>query len=676
MKHIPRILNRAFLSPAIIPLFATTCALLSVIGAASIDMEIKNVLIERTIQRAEETTELILDNLENITDGALAELELVNARLGDQDDASAIFRTITDFVLPDTTLQISVVDRRGFAIATNLSSQIDVDLSDRKHVRVQLNRTVDGIYMSVPVVGRISGKKSIQFSKRFEDSQGNIRRILVSSFAYDTLLGHLSALSLGPRSQIIIAGRDGIARFILERDDKDRLFISFGQDIAETAYFRASMRSEFGSIDGHGEADEIDRLIGFRVSPKYDLRVFVGLDRDNAEAQYRPFRARLVGIELILSATIVVLGIIGYLIREQQLTQKAVAAARIKDSLILRRLSEINGISIGVVSKDGSLSPYEPDNNSHLSHSPTRDMLASIWPTLSNSLFGANQSNVRHQGINGQWHEIAILANPAHDRGGSHFTQNVVLAVDQTDFRRNSNRLYHLSKLAAIGELAASTAHEMVQPLSTIWFAIYNLRKLLDCGDLSGAQSKFDIIERQVARLRNRTDHLLRMGRKDDGISQAVKINDIIESSLELFETQFRLDNIKVVKDPLDFRYDRSLICVPNEIEQVVINLLQNARDAIKRGAAIDRAGLIRLESKAEHDRLVIAVSDNGGGIIPDAFPHIFEPFFTTKLAGSGTGLGLTISLDIVRSYGGWIEAKNIDDGARFELHLPTKDSF
>ena len=114
----------------------------------------------------------------------------------------------------------------------------------------------------------------------------------------------------------------------------------------------------------------------------------------------------------------------------------------------------------------------------------------------------------------------------------------------------------------------------------------------------------------------------------------------------------------------------------PVQLEQVVMNLLGNARDAIVERRARDGQaaphGSIRLSLRDDRDHLLIEVTDNGGGIPASILPHVFEPFFTTKTAGKGTGLGLSVGDAIIKAMGGSLSATNVDDGACFSIRLPV----
>ena len=255
----------------------------------------------------------------------------------------------------------------------------------------------------------------------------------------------------------------------------------------------------------------------------------------------------------------------------------------------------------------------------------------------------------------------------------------MVFAVDQTLRRMEEQKLYQISKLASLGEVATGLAHEINQPLGVIRLAATNaltgMKKGLGPEHLA---AKLDRIIQQTVRMSGIIDHMRIFGRKSDQRVQPCKPREAVEGAMQVVGAHFRLDNIEVVT-----RYADNLpevICRQNQLEQVLINLFQNARDAIqerrKRQATLK--GHIQVDvsddrSTAAHN-VQIRVSDNAGGIPAELIQRIFEPFFTTKPPGKGTGLGLSVSFGIIRDHGGDIRVENGPEGAVFTIHLPANE--
>ena len=255
-----------------------------------------------------------------------------------------------------------------------------------------------------------------------------------------------------------------------------------------------------------------------------------------------------------------------------------------------------------------------------------------------------------------------------------------MLASD--DRRRAEVRLLQMAKLVTLGEMATSMAHELNQPLNILRIAIDNLRFILDREGLAEldeayVRAKLDRIDDQVARAARLVDHLRVFGRQPSGEPVWFALVDAVAQTASLIQEQLRLSDIALV---VDCAANAREIRVKGSIElldQALLNLLVNARDAILGQRERDPAGApgrvtIGVGSEENGRIATITVDDTGGGIPLDIMPRLFEPFFTTKPAGKGTGLGLAIVVSIVNDMGGTITATNIDEGARLAVRLPV----
>jgi PAS domain S-box-containing protein len=228
--------------------------------------------------------------------------------------------------------------------------------------------------------------------------------------------------------------------------------------------------------------------------------------------------------------------------------------------------------------------------------------------------------------------------------------------------------LIQSSKLATVGEMATSVAHELNQPLNVIRMAAGNSRRKLSEGivDAEYLSAKLLRIEEQTERAATIIDHMRMFGREATELPESIDPRAVVINALDLVSEQLRLAGIEVVTLlPEDCAY---VLGHAIQMEQVILNLLTNALDVIDESE--DQAKItLRV---FEGDKVVhITVQDTGGGITSDALDRIFEPFYTTKEMGKGTGLGLSVSYGIVRDVEGTIIAENVDDGARFTIILP-----
>ncbi|MGA6926843.1 MAG: PAS domain S-box protein, partial [Desulfosarcina sp.] len=267
----------------------------------------------------------------------------------------------------------------------------------------------------------------------------------------------------------------------------------------------------------------------------------------------------------------------------------------------------------------------------------------------------------------------------------SEYSGQKVLLVTTSDITKRletEQQLIQASKMATLGEMATGVAHELNQPLSVIKTVSSFFMKKLDAGEpinpeiLSTMLIKADSNVDRATRIIN---HMRQFARKSDMEMVMVQVNEVLKSAFEIFSQQLKVRGIQVlweIQDPLP-----RIHADPSRLEQVFINLLLNARDAIESrwenqttGNA-DEGKIIRLWTGSQDGSVVCRVCDTGTGIPEGMVEKIFDPFFTTKDVGKGTGLGLSISYGIVKECGGSITAEpNPPRGTCFVLRFPLID--
>ena len=288
---------------------------------------------------------------------------------------------------------------------------------------------------------------------------------------------------------------------------------------------------------------------------------------------------------------------------------------------------------------------------------------------------------------NGRSVPVALTITPIASESEGH---KLISITDLGAVERFNDSLTHTQRLAGMGTLTASIAHELNNPISIITSACANLQFDIDDNALSlqRLQHYVEMVEQSAWRC-VRIVEVLRNYSMDGALQIAVtNWNKIVEDSLTLvkqqFSGQFRVD-IKT-----DLAADlKTVVCDHNRMTQVLINLFTNARDAMKPNGGTIYVKTWRIPSGsmlpgsnlesypgelATSDYYAVSVSDSGTGIEPEMIGKIFEPFFTTKVNGSGTGLGLFISKRIVEQHNGrlWVE-NNPDGGATFVVLLPRQ---
>lgn len=267
----------------------------------------------------------------------------------------------------------------------------------------------------------------------------------------------------------------------------------------------------------------------------------------------------------------------------------------------------------------------------------------------------------------------------------SEYEGQPVLLVTISDITKNleaEQQLIQASKMATLGEMATGVAHELNQPLSVIKTASsYFMRKLrrdepIDNPILMTMAQEIDSHVRRATKI---IGHMRQFGRKADPDLAKVQINEVLSQAFDFFSQQLKVRGIDIV---WDIAPDLPMVIGdPARLEQVVINLLVNARDAIEEkwppGAPAGDAGRqIRLSTSRLEDKVRLSVCDSGIGIEPGLEEKVFEPFFTTKKVGQGTGLGLSISYGIIRECNGDIFAQpNAEGGTCFHVEFPIPET-
>ncbi|UVJ43140.1 ATP-binding protein [Pseudomonas sp. LS1212] len=234
------------------------------------------------------------------------------------------------------------------------------------------------------------------------------------------------------------------------------------------------------------------------------------------------------------------------------------------------------------------------------------------------------------------------------------------------DLRTAQEGLVQSAKLAALGQMSAALAHEINQPLTTQRMQLATLRLLLDHGRLEEARQALIPLEQMLTRMAALTGHLKTFARKSpSGLRERLDLASVVDQALQLLDPRIRSE---VVSTALHLTRPAWVRGDAIRLEQVLINLLRNALDAM-REKPLKRL-VIHLDADQAQWRL--SVADTGGGIAEEHLANVFDPFFTTKPVGDGLGLGLAVSYGIVQELGGRLLADNCADGALFTLILPV----
>jgi len=264
-----------------------------------------------------------------------------------------------------------------------------------------------------------------------------------------------------------------------------------------------------------------------------------------------------------------------------------------------------------------------------------------------------------------------ITTAPLRDRDGA-VGEIVELAQEITQQKQEQERMLRAGQLAAVGELASNIAHEVNNPI-TIMSA--KARLLLSRYRDQLPEKVTDDLNK-IVQLADRVGGIARglldYSRPSHGVRALLDVREPLEKAIELARQRLRTDGVRIVTQTSDDL--PRLSANANELEQVFLNLLINAIDAMPERGEIRVTTWCEAAESADFDHWVcISVTDTGAGIPSDDLDRLFEPFFTTKKDGKGTGLGLSICLGLVKSHGGELRAESkLGAGSTFMVRLPS----
>lgn len=248
-------------------------------------------------------------------------------------------------------------------------------------------------------------------------------------------------------------------------------------------------------------------------------------------------------------------------------------------------------------------------------------------------------------------------------------TINQMLQRIEQDFaekRDLESRMVQSQKMAAVGQMAAGIAHEIRNPI----MVIQGFSELALKGEYPGEQAKesFKTIHNEATRCSRIVQDLLTFSRKGNIERESVDFNQMVEEALSVVATRFKMDNIMLTKD---FAPSLPPLAIyKNRLQQVIVNLCNNAADAMKQKKTIQVS--TRKAALDQKEGLGLTIQDSGEGMPPDVVKKIFDPFFTTKPVGKGTGLGLSLVYEIVEQHHGRICVDSkVGEGTTFYLFFP-----
>lgn len=572
------------------------------------------------------------------------------------------------FATPPIIL-LSIIDENGNLAAASQPFFEPTSLKDRKHFLVHKDFDSSQLFISKPVFGRVSGKWSIQMTRRVNKSDGSFAGVIVASVDPYYFTEFYKQVDIGENSSISLIGLDGVLR----ARETNRI-AQIGQKIEDSALLKHLKYSKIGQYREVSPVDGIKRFYSYRSLKGYPFIVLVGMDEEEA---FRDLNQRVSGyywIAGIASAAIVVFIVILLLsAKHRRRIEKKLKEARDGLELKVRQRTE------ELFSMNEELTAM----NEKLQHTNRK----------------LSKENIERK-----------RAERSLEQVREHLLQkNEELLFALNTIEQTQTRMIQQEKLAGIGQLAAGVAHEINNPLGFVignteileeYFRVFvsaltQYRELCNSCNLESenfskqlarilqwekAQDITYILNDLPELFQDTFDGLERMNRIVKGMRMLAHadrhrvfapydLNDGLKSTLAVAHNEIK-NHAMVEKKLGDLP---SIEAVGSEINQVLLNLIINAVQAVKEKNGV--TAKIAISTWQEGDFVYLAVEDSGQGITADNLKNIFNPFFTTKPVGKGTGLGLSISYDIVvHGHNGEILVDSTwGKGTALTLKLPVK---
>lgn len=584
----------------------------------------------------------------------------------------------------DQTMQIAIIGVNGVLLQSNLGlTPQPVDLHDREHFRVHVGSSQDVLFISKPVIGRVSGRYSVQFTRKIIGLDGEFLGVVVVSLDPDYLAQFYEALQLGHGS-IMLVGQDGYMR--AGRPAPDLI----GKPLVNSPLLALAASVDHGSY--HTAAGAISgqpALVSYRRLADYPLIVAVGYSTEAVFAPYRLHRFQSIVAGLGLSGLAIGAGLLLARHRRRLTRYQAALTATLGNmsqgiimvdrdrrvAVINQRVGELLGLPPELMRENTSFDTIISWQVEHGEFAAPCDVSVAMDSLLEHGGLDASVPMYERTRPDGSVVEVrtALLAN-----GGA-----VRTYTDVTERKRIVRDLAAARDVAeaagrARSDFLAVMSHEIRTPLNGIICAT----ALLMDGELDAEEAHFvEIIRQSGEHLLQLINNILDFSRLDASCIELEEVvfdlRSTIASAVDMVATAARAKGIRLDVTISD-GVPRRVIGDPGRLRQVLLNLLGNGVKFTERGGVHLLAS--RVASEAGFVRLAVSVSDTGIGIPNDALPRLFHEF--SQVDGSisrrfgGSGLGLAISRRLVERMSGSMTVESIpNEGSTFGFSILLREA-
>ncbi|MBX9759057.1 MAG: hypothetical protein K2Y29_09805 [Beijerinckiaceae bacterium] len=636
------------------------CALILTVGVVFKNMETngaaKREQLVHTAQLFREHVERIFGNVDWIIETAR------NAYIASPTDIVRLESTLAALGRREEfAFYVTLADTSGVSIASSLGTE-KVDLSDREHVRAQLAPDANGVFIGEPRTSPRTGRLGVNISQRIYDEDGTWLGIAIVSFDPARVSESLARLSINGTGIATLIRNDGV---VLARSPPTLSLLGLRfNPLAD-----AAMQQQRGSFVLASPIDNIERLFAFERFARLPLTALVGIDYDYFDRERTDWL--LLGALWMGLLALSLLGI-GFVIRkfllaeEMRQAQQLAEAERVHAAELIRSSFNSAGVFVVVFDENALL---------RFTNGPARELIENLATPREDMLRELQQAD---RGAAGQF--APTTTHWVRLRDGSMRTIcwsmasakwvgpdcYVAVGFDRTDAENLERMLNQKARLTALGEIAVGIAHEVAQPLTIINFTTRRMEREPERPEVQA--EGMAVIKNAATRAGRLLAQIKTFSKKhDQGRDAIFDVGESVGAVALLMRRQLEKSRIELrVCGPECAVFARA---DPHLLEQILLNLVLNARDAILEAQGERREAFIAVGWSAGQGSVQIRVSDSGPGIPASAQARVFEPFFTTK--SGGTGLGLSLSFAMARQMGGSLALEPGAKGAVFLIELP-----
>jgi len=585
--------------------------------------------------------------------------------------------------LKEMTIISADVDAFGFINANgkllNNSREwppTNVDVSNRSYFTILRDNSGVTSTISAPIMSRATGQGIIILARRLNAPDGTFLGVVAAVMSSNRFERLFADVLRGDHVQASLFHQNGN---VLGQQPRIKSFLEQNPTAWEYALDALSWVDELTLSSKDIISQDPAQLMALHNVRGYPLFISVTKDETTVLSKWWKLSATIIISTMI---AVILVGMMGRSFARQskqseeryrQLFNNANDSIFICDAETLR-FTDVNDVAARRLgySREELIGMCETDINP----SKNRDKLEDVIKDLREK--GSHVFETKHRRKDGSLLSVEVSSRIIN-LGDHMVLQNFVR--DITMRKQTQAQLIQSSKLATLGEMATGTAHEINQPLNIIRMAAETLTELLAAGDVLTAdflKSKLERISSQVERATNIIDRMRTFGRKPGEHATKISAKDVVLRATGHLREQLRLGGAELQLHIPDAC--RPIMGDPIQLEQVILNLISNARDAIENKMDTEKEGkvneriAVNLIDDPSTSAIKIVVKDTGGGIPEEVLPKVFDPFFTTKEVGKGTGVGLSISYGIITEMGGTITAANTDGGAEFTVTLQAAD--